>query len=208
MTKLPDWSSVKHDPDARIEYHKQGFDMSLEQLENLTREMQKDASKCTTNAVALIRLIADSMVKSFNQLYYDVYQGFPGYDLMWIKRGEKVLRLTTEEHTTISNMVDFSTWHAADSMWPSVTLPPAFTYATTDEDYDWHWYKAYMQQMSSIIDARIKLGLDPLGDYGNSDSMLYPNGSADGVKTPILTCPECGIVYEGYPKMCDCNATP
>lgn len=89
MLRLPDWSSVKHDPDARMEYHKLGHEIAVEQMENLTREILADPSKATSNAIQVVRLIADSMTKSFNQMYYDAMQGFPKYrPAEWLKNAD------------------------------------------------------------------------------------------------------------------------
>lgn len=76
---LPAWSCVKNSPDMRLEYHKLGFDIALESMEEYTRELLKEPNNLNSLSIQIIRLIADSMVKSFNQLYYDVAQGFPGY---------------------------------------------------------------------------------------------------------------------------------
>lgn len=76
---LPSWSCVKNSPDMRLEYHRLGFDIALESMEEYTHELLKEPDNLSSLSIQIIRLIADSMVKSFNQLYYDVAQGFPGY---------------------------------------------------------------------------------------------------------------------------------
>jgi len=64
-------------PEDRLHYHKAHFNYGLDALEAYTKDMLKEAA--TRQDAEMIRLVADSMVKCFNQLYCDVNQGFPGY---------------------------------------------------------------------------------------------------------------------------------
>lgn len=89
--KIPYWPDVKDDPEMRLEYHNAGFQIALEALEEITKAMlvKHDGNHYITGQVGWIRQMADSMVKCFNQLYYDVNQGFPGHThAIWFKNEE------------------------------------------------------------------------------------------------------------------------
>lgn len=85
---LPYWQDVKGDADKRLQYHKAHFDKALECLEDLTRCMLEEYKddRVKSLEVHMVRQMADSMVKCFEQLYCDANQGFPGHKhAIWFK---------------------------------------------------------------------------------------------------------------------------
>jgi hypothetical protein len=83
---LPDWTECKNDPSKRISYHYEWFQSALAMLEDYTRDMKGESnSRQRRQDANLIRLVADGMVKCFDQLYCDIHQGFPGYRAVWLE---------------------------------------------------------------------------------------------------------------------------
>lgn len=74
------WSDVKHDPTLRTVYHNDNFQELVNSAEELSRSILTKATSIEDKAVAnTLRLVLDGMVKCFDQFYYDVNSGFPGY---------------------------------------------------------------------------------------------------------------------------------
>ena len=85
---MPYWPDVKDDAEKRLQYHKAHFDKALECLEDLTRVMLEEnkENRARSIEITVIRQMADSMVKCFEQLYCDVNQGFPNHKhAVWFK---------------------------------------------------------------------------------------------------------------------------
>lgn len=109
-----EWSEHKALPDKRLHYHKTYFETGLEALEQYTKEMQESKDKQRRQDANIIRLVLDSMVKCFEQMYCDVNQGFPGYKpAIWLEKEQADLiadeRMVYElnslmEHKGITNL--------------------------------------------------------------------------------------------------------
>lgn len=84
---LPKWSDVKDHPEDRMLYHKANYDELVESLDTLSKLMLKDAeTEQQKTVIRLVRLVADSMVKCFEQMYYDVQSGCPGWKCaQWVR---------------------------------------------------------------------------------------------------------------------------
>ena len=148
---LPAWSDVKNSPDMRLEYHKLSFDIALESMEEYTRELLKEPNNLSSLSIQIIRLIADSMVKSFNQLYYDVAQGFPGYSAAeWQSTDTKQVEISCYELSLILDALLLVT-HIISSSNGDVVV-----YGQINDPAEQFTMHAFMQAVTNKIEAAIQ----------------------------------------------------
>lgn len=120
MSNLPRWEDVKDHPEDRMLYHKVNHDELLADLETLTRQMLKDAeTEQQKMVVRLVRLVADGMVKCFEQMYYDVQQGCPGWKpAQWVRANGSYTELSIAELGIIGEALSYARSQVTDSYIP------------------------------------------------------------------------------------------
>lgn len=120
MSKLPRWEDVKDHPEDRMLYHKANHDELLADLETLTQQMLSTAeTEQQKMAVRLVRLVADGMVKCFEQMYYDVQQGFRHWQpAKWMTTDEVTVELSLADLNCVVEALKHAKQVAEDIMVP------------------------------------------------------------------------------------------
>lgn len=91
--------------------------------------------------------------------------GFIGEQRNEIIKSIAVVSVLLEELNTITNMVDFATWHAVDGMSPALDKDEILENTISDEDY----YVQYDKQRKHVDRVRKLLGLPAETKWSNID---------------------------------------
>ena len=110
---IPNWSDVKDSGEDRMNYHKVNFDVCLEGVESLTREL-RTRTVHKVYEIDILRMALDSMVKCFNQMHYDVMHD----DRFWIPKTGASISLSVAELTMIIEAIDYANVQIHDSHIP------------------------------------------------------------------------------------------
>lgn len=165
------WTDVKNDPVQRIVYHNDNFQELTKNVDDITKSMLSNADSISDKTtVQILRMLLDGMVKCFDQFYYDVNSGFPGYKpAVWQKTDTNTVKakLSLAQLTMIEEALDYATEQVNASLIPvfdSFANTCTYTYddgtVETWQDYDG-------EAVAAVIDevAMIKANL----------SLLYPH---------------------------------
>ena len=162
------WSDVKNDPTLRIVYHNDNFQELVKSADELSKELL-NVDKPTAQA---LRLVLDGMVKCFDQFYYDVNSGFPGYrPAIWKKINSDTVKaeLSLAEITMIEEALDYAYEQVHDSFIP---VFDAFS----------HTERVYVPEEDTMVEYRAELteeeidGVDDaIADIKANLALLYPH---------------------------------
>ena len=140
---MPSWKDVKDHGEDRMSYHRAHFNVLLEAVEDLTRELK--AMPEITSKVNILRLCLDGMVKCFEQAYYDVMND----DRFWIAKTGATMPLSIAELTCIQDALAYANEQITNSRVPVLGA----INGDSGEEYDDDEVAEAQQTISNITES-------------------------------------------------------